>query len=502
MLFNSVDFLLFFPIALIVYYIIPKRVRYIWLLACSYYFYMGWNPAYAVLLFASTLVTYICGRILEIIKNKEWDERKRIVHKKFWLSVSLIINLGILGYFKYSGLIVRVIYAVARRFGASVSTPEVNILLPVGISFYIFQALGYTIDVYRAEIYAEKNFLRYALFVSFFPQLVAGPIERSKNLLAQLNVLQKFKLENIISGFVLIIYGLFLKMVIADRVAIIVNTVYGDWETYPGFYIVIATAFFAIQIYCDFYGYSTIARGAALTMGITLVDNFNAPYYSKSVKEFWRRWHISLSGWFRDYVYIPLGGNRKGHIRKNFNLIITFLLSGLWHGAGISYVTWGFLNGLYQVIADVRDTLLQLIITRLGIKEFKAKDTITNRILSRLITFSLVCSTWLFFRASGAREALHMIKSVLSSRNWWIFFDESIFSLGVDLQYFRVMMAAIIVLFIIDYYKYKGKNIIESFFSQNIVIQAVAVGCLIAIIIMFGCYGEMYDASEFIYFQF
>ncbi len=502
MLFNSVDFLIFFPIAVFAYYVIPKKIRYVWLLICSYYFYMGWNPAYALLLLVTTLVTYTCGRILESIKSKEWSEDKKSFLKRFWLTTSLIINLGILGYFKYSGLIIRVIFAVARRFGVSINTPEINILLPVGISFYIFQALSYTIDVYREEIYAEKNFLKYALFVSFFPQLVAGPIERSKNLLVQLNNPVKFNLENATRGFILIMYGLFLKMVIADRIAIIVNTVYGDWSTYSGFYIVIATAFFAIQIYCDFYGYSTIARGAALTMGIMLVDNFDAPYYSCNVKEFWRRWHVSLSGWFRDYVYIPLGGNRKGSIRKNVNLIVTFLLSGLWHGAGVSYVTWGFLNGFYQVVADIRNHIVKFLAGKFGIAEYKLKNTFSNRVISRIVTFVLICTTWLFFRANSAREALQMIKSVLLTRNWWIILDESIFSLGVNQQYFRILVIAILVLFIVDYYKYKGKNVIEAFFSQNVVIQAVLVSCLIATIIMFGCYGEMYDATEFIYFQF
>ncbi len=502
MLFNSVDFLLFFPVAFVVHYLLPKKIRYIWLLVCSYYFYMGWNPAYAMLLLTSTAITYICGRVLENIKTKEWKEEKKVVHKKLWLSLSIIANLGILGYFKYTGFLVEIIYTVAQSFGASVQVPEIDILLPVGISFYIFQALAYAIDVYREEMDAEKNFLKYALFVSFFPQLVAGPIERSKNLLVQLNAPQRFRLDNALKGFVLICYGLFLKMVIADRVAAIVNTVYNNWESYPGLYIVMATAFFSIQIYCDFYGYSTIARGAALMLGIELIDNFNAPYFSVTVKEFWRRWHISLSGWFRDYVYIPLGGNRQGFVKKNRNLLITFGLSGLWHGANVTYLLWGLLNGIYQVIADVRDAVVKWWCTKLRISAPSKHKPLTSRVISRFITFALVSFAFLFFRADSVGEAFGMIKSVSTNMNWWVLLDGSIFDLGVSLPYFRVMIVSIIMLFVIDYYKYKGKNVIDCFFRQNVIIQALLAAGLITITILYGCYGGMYDAAEFIYFQF
>lgn len=314
MLFNTIQYLIFLPLVVIVYYFLPKKIRYIWLLVASYFFYAKWNPLYLTLLFSCTLFTYLCSHILEGISKKaekeevEGGKQRAQVKRKWCLALCILLNLGILGFFKYFTFGISVLNHLLTLFHRDgVSLGVQSILLPVGISFYTLQSLGYLIDVYRGDIYAEKNFLRYALFVSFFPQLVAGPIERSKNLLVQLHTPQPFSYENLRKGALFVLYGLFLKMVIADRAAIIVNTVYQDSVSYPGFYIVLATLFFSIQIYCDFYGYSTIARGSALIMGIRLMDNFQAPYYARSVKEFWRRWHISLSTWFRDYLYIPLG---------------------------------------------------------------------------------------------------------------------------------------------------------------------------------------------------
>ncbi|SHJ48790.1 MBOAT family O-acyltransferase [Pseudobutyrivibrio xylanivorans] len=342
MLFNSSHFLVFFPIVILGYYIISSKFRYIWLLVASYYFYIQWNPAYVLLLFFSTAITYVGALVIEKITV----ESKR----KLCLFSVIFVNLAILGYFKYSSMFISYINKILIFADKKEIPWDYSIILPVGISFYTLQALGYLIDVYRKDIYAEHNFLRYALFISFFPQLVAGPIERSKNLLKQLAVPKRFSYENLRRGLIIMLYGFFLKVVIADRVAIFVNTVYKNPSTFNGYYIIIATMLFAIQIYCDFYGYSTIAKGVALTLGISLMDNFNAPYFSKSIKEFWRRWHISLSTWFRDYLYIPLGGNRKGTARKYLNLMIVFCVSGLWHGASMSFVIWGAMHGIYQIV--------------------------------------------------------------------------------------------------------------------------------------------------------
>lgn len=358
MLFNTPQYILFLPIVVIIYYCLPGKVRYIWLLIVSYYFYMQWNSLYILLLFFCTFLTYVCGWIIEGLRpvnenQQESEEEQAGIEReseeieeipayrkkqKICLATCILLNLAILGFFKYFNFGISWLNFLLSHIHIHEIMWDYNIMLPVGISFYTLQALGYLIDVYRGDIYAEKNFLRYALFISFFPQLVAGPIERSKNLLVQLNTPKSFQYENIRKGSLLVLYGLFVKMVIADRAAIIVDTVYGNIESYPGFYIIAATVLFSIQIYCDFYGYSTIARGSALMMGIQLTDNFNAPYYAKSVKEFWRRWHISLSCWFRDYLYIPLGGNRKGRLRKWYNLLMVFAVSGLWHGASLVFI--------------------------------------------------------------------------------------------------------------------------------------------------------------------
>lgn len=347
MLFNSLHFLIFFPVVVGIYYLIPQKARSYWLLLASYYFYMCWNAKYVVLLLFSTVVTYVSGILLERCGRAEEEEKKIRCRKKLYVAASFILNLSILFVFKYLNFGMESLQWIFGQMHIALNVPAVDLLLPVGISFYTFQALGYTMDVYRGEIYAEKNFFRYALFVSFFPQLVAGPIERSKNLLRQLDKPAKPSFDSFRDGILLMLWGYFMKVVLADRIAVFVDTVYGDFETYTGVYLIVATILFAVQIYCDFSGYSVIAMGAAEILGIRLMENFNAPYLSVSVAEFWRRWHISLSSWFRDYLYIPLGGNRKGKMRKYINLLITFGVSGLWHGADWSYVIWGLLNGVW-----------------------------------------------------------------------------------------------------------------------------------------------------------
>lgn len=341
MLFHSMQFLFFFPTVLIIYFVIPEKIKHIWLLIASYYFYMCWNAKYVILLFYSTIVTYISGILIEKIKQKNWKLSYKIRYKKIIVALSLILNLGILFYFKYINFTLDIIVHLLKLVHIELTIPMFDIVLPVGISFYTFQALSYTLDVYWDEIYAEKNFFRYALFVSFFPQLVAGPIERSKNLLKQLAKTKKFNYNRVREGLLLMMWGYFLKLVIADRCAILVNTVYTNYMAYYGFQLITANVLFAFQIYCDFMGYSVIARGAAKVLGYELMENFSRPYLAQNIKEFWRRWHISLSSWLRDYLYIPLGGSRRTKIIKYRNLLLTFLVSGLWHGANITFVLWG-----------------------------------------------------------------------------------------------------------------------------------------------------------------
>lgn len=333
MLFNSIDFLIFFPIVISFYFFISKKIRYIWLLVASYYFYMGWNPKYAILLGISTVITYFGSIFIE--KHN---------HKRTILTLCIVLNLMILCFFKYWNFMFENLYAGLNLLGMKTAKRHFDIVLPVGISFYIFQALSYIVDVYRGEIKAEKNILKYALFVSFFPQLVAGPIERSSKLLLQVQKvaeIQLFNYKRITQGLIIMLWGYFLKIVIADRISIFVDNVYNAYYLYGSIELILATIGFAIQIYCDFSGYSTIAIGAAQVMGFELMENFNTPYFARSIREFWQKWHISLSSWFKDYVYIPLGGSRCSKIKGCVNVMITMLLSGLWHGASWSYVIWG-----------------------------------------------------------------------------------------------------------------------------------------------------------------
>ena len=344
----------------------------------------------------------------------------------------------------------------------------------------------------------STNFFRYALFVSFFPQLVAGPIERSKNLLKQLAIPKKFNFDSAKEGCLLMIWGYFLKIVLADRIAIFVDVVYNDFEKFGGCYLFVATLLFAIQIYCDFGGYSVIAIGAAKILGIDLMENFNTPYLSKSVSEFWRRWHISLSSWFKDYLYIPLGGNRKSRLRKNINLMIVFLVRGLWHGAEWSFVIWGGINGLYQVIGTWTQHIRYKVVNILQLN----KNTFGHKLLQMFITFFLVDFAWIFFRANNLSDALGIIKSMFLIHNPQIFFDGAIFNCGLDSKNFGVMIISILILIIADIFKYKGIRIRKEILAQDWWFRWSVYIVSIVFILVVGIWGSGYDQAGFIYFQF
>ncbi len=496
MIFNSTEFLIFFPIVVLIYYILPKKVRYIWLLVTSWYFYMSWNPVYIVLLLASTTITYVAGLYIEYVRKRSC---KKGIPKtgKVYLVISLVMLLGILGFFKYFDFVLNGVNVILGALKMEVLESPFSVVLPVGISFYTLQSIGYLIDVYRGDIYAERNYLRYALFISFFPQLVAGPIERSRNLLVQLYKPQRFSWDNCAGGILLMLYGFFLKVVIADRAAIVVNTVYENPSQYQGFYIAVATFFFAMQIYCDFYGYSTIAKGVAKILGINLMSNFEAPYFARNVKEFWHRWHISLSCWFKDYLYVPLGGNRKGWLRQQGNLLTVFTVSGLWHGASIAFLIWGALNGTYQVVGNVCNKVRMWMNSILGVK----KDSFSSRLRQRITTFLLISFAWMFFRA-GTWEVLLEVWENMFCFNWYILIDGSLYKLGVAKEIWNVLMLCIAALFVIDYKKYKGIDVLEKYMQQEWWFRLTGYLLLLCIIILFGCYGVTYDTNEFIYFQF
>lgn len=497
MLFNSLEFMLFFPAVCLCYYVIPHQLRYIFLLFCSYFFYMCWNPEYALLMLTSTAITYVSGLLLDSAE-KIPDEGKRSRRKKWYVALSFISNLSILFFFKYFNFAADSIVRVLALAGISAEAPAFDVILPVGISFYTFQALSYTVDVYRKDIYAERNFLKYALFVSFFPQLVAGPIERSKNLLIQINEKHRFDFEQVRSGLLLMLYGFFQKVVLSEYLAIAVDSVYDTYTERTGFQLLLATILFAFQIYCDFGSYSNIAIGAAKVMGFRLMENFNTPYFSESVAEFWRRWHISLSTWFRDYLYIPLGGSRKGKLRKWFNLMIVFLVSGLWHGASWHFVVWGFLNGVYQVIGEWLKPCKQKLVSffHIDISAF------SHKLLRMLTTFVLVDFSWIFFRASF-RQGLEIMKRIVGlDEQAWFTWGSNLESMGLTVQTRNVLIISLMILLFADICKYKGIKLIDWLCRQGIWFRWLIYYTAIFGILIFGVYGPGFDASQFIYFQF
>lgn len=471
MLFNSFEFLVFFPVVCIVYFLLGKnKYRNPFLLIASYYFYMNWKPIYALLILTSTALTYACGILVE---NNADDAKK----KKAFLVVSLVINFAILFVFKYFNFVNESVYGLLSWLGLRWNVPNLDILLPVGISFYTFQAVGYSVDVYRGTIKAERNFITYALFVSFFPQLVAGPIERAKNLLPQFHEEHTFKYDDVAEGFKQMLWGYFMKLCVADRLGAYVDAVYNNVGNHNGTSMIVATIFFTFQIYCDFGGYSNIAIGAARVMGFRLMENFKRPYLSMSIKEFWKRWHISLSSWFMDYVYIPLGGNRVKYGRHLLNLMITFLVSGIWHGANWTFVLWGGLHGTYLVIGNV---------FRKYVYNPK-QESVVSKLVSAAFCFALVAFAWIFFRANTVEDAFTIIGKMVEERGK-LFVDLSVMSNG--------LMALAILIF-----KDLKDNIgakINFMHSRHVVVRYVSCVSLIAFILLFGAL----TGGQFIYFQF
>lgn len=494
MSFVSVDFLMFFPIVCLIYFALPKKNRNIWLLLCSYIFYMWWNVKYALLMLGATVITYLSGIALE------WGEEKKIkrITKKGILIITLFLNLAVLFFFKYFNFSFLTLDKLLSLFGVGTTEISINLLLPVGISFYTFQVMGYVIDVYRGDVKAERNLIDYAVFVSFFPQLVAGPIERSGRLLQQIKEEHRLTIENLYIGSWYIVYGYFLKVVIADRIAIYVDVVYTNLDAYKGLYIIIATMLFALQIYCDFSGYTIIARGTAKILGFELMDNFNAPYLALSVTDFWRRWHISLTSWFRDYLYISLGGNRKGKVRKYINTLIVFLCSGLWHGAAWGYVVWGGLNGLYITLEGVLQPFRKYFSDKFNIPLV----SFSHRIAQTIGTYILIDFTWVFFRAASIREALKALKNSFSVFNPEILFDGSITNIWVSSEEILFLLFAIWIMFIVDYLKNKDINVFEIILKQESWFRILLFSGLLFVVFLLGIYGKEYDASKFIYFQF
>lgn len=484
MLFNSYLFFGFFLITLTVYFVVPAKVRTLWLLLCSYFFYMCWKPIYILLILLTTVITYCCGLLMKSFGKRRWI-----------LAVGIITNFAILFYFKYFTFFVSI-------FIKDYKMPY-EVLLPVGISFYTFQAVGYTIDVYKGKMSEETNFLYYSLYISFFPQLVAGPIERADRLLGQLHSIESktrkelLDYDRIKKGIFLIAWGYFIKMVIADRLSGIADAAYSNVDGSGRIMLIIGVFAFAIQIYCDFCSYSIIAIGCANIIGVQLMDNFDTPYFAIDIKDFWRRWHISLSTWFRDYLYIPLGGNRCSKFRKYINLIITFLVSGLWHGANWTFIAWGGIHGLYQILEELCKPL-----KRLTDKFFNGRYSVVFRLLCYVKTFVLVSFAWIFFRSTSIGDAIHYIVRIFTARDIENFAEE-LQMIGLDRIEILILTVAIILLLVVDIIRKKtGKRIDEFMMDQKGLLQWFYVYLIVMIIVIFGVYGLSEEMKSFIYFQF
>ena len=392
MTFNSFEFLIFFPIFLLCYFLLPKKLKMPAMLAMSYWFYAAWNFRLLALIIFTTAVSYFCALAMEKTDKKSL--------RRLYITLTLIVCLGTLFFFKYYNFMAGTVSGIMSAINGKSYDFSLNLILPVGISFYTFQTLSYAIDVYRGDIKAERNFFWYALFVSFFPQLVAGPIERPENLLPQLKNFNRLNAENAFLGMQKMAVGFFKKIAVADILAGYVNSVYNDIGKATATGIIIATVLFAVQIYCDFSGYTDIAIGCARIMGIRLMQNFDRPYSARSIKAFWDRWHISLSTWFRDYLYIPLGGNRCSRARYYLNLFIVFLVSGLWHGANWTFVIWGALHGFFRIFGSATKKWRMALYTKMGIKN----DSRIFAAMQRFTTFFFVCLAWIFFRANSIAD--------------------------------------------------------------------------------------------------
>ncbi len=474
MLFNSFSYVLFLPAVFLLYWLPLGKYRLAWqnilLLVASYVFYCSWDWRFAFLITFTSASSYLTAILME---NGKAGSRK------LWAAVNIIVNLCILAFFKYAGFFVDSFKALAGALGWSIEGPAIHIILPVGISFYTFQALGYTIDVYRGKVAASRNILRFFTFVAFFPQLVAGPIERASRLLPQFDSERRFDYRQAVDGVFLILKGLFLKIVLADRLGVFVDGVYKDPAGATGLPAIVAVVFFAFQLYTDFYSYSEIARGSAKLLGMELMLNFRRPYLSGSFKEFWKRWHISLSSWFMDYVYIPLGGNRKGAVRWGMNVFIVFLLSGLWHGASWTFVAWGACCALFMVLLD----------------RFLSK-TVRIPGFNQAVVFVLWALSLILFRASTFGNAAQVF-SALGFGN-----AGGVFSFGLGRPEFIFVCSLIVLLSLQECLgERRGEKLRESFLSFPAWARVLCAAAIVLVIVFLGRYG-IGNASKFIYFQF
>lgn len=498
-LFNSLHFLVFFLLIFVFYFLIPYRYRWIFLLAASYYFYMSWRAELAILILLCTVVNYYAALLIQKYKDAEAAGNGVVSTKaeqRIVLVFALLFSFGMLFVFKYLAFFTRSINQLFSIIRLPASFRVFDLILPVGISFFTFQTLSYTIDVYKGDMPAEKHFGYVALFISFFPQLVAGPIERATSLLPQFREEHDFSYEDTVTGLRIMLIGYFKKVAVADTIAVYVNSVYNNPQSYTGLPLSIATLLFAFQIYCDFSGYSDIAIGTARILGFRLMTNFRSPYLAHSISAFWRRWHISLSTWFRDYVYIPLGGNRKGLVRQMINLSVTFIVSGLWHGANWTFLAWGTLHAVFSVI--------QALFTHFAKARGKAiKNGQKSRIkgfLSIFCTFVLVCFAWVFFRANSIGDAIYILRNIPAGMQFnWNYVRTSFSSMGFNPYTLGLTALVLVLLAVLDMlnvkrpvYEWLGERPLPVRWLLYVSLSVITAMCLLLTA----------ETQSFIYFQF
>ncbi|HEU0124439.1 MAG TPA: MBOAT family O-acyltransferase [Bryobacteraceae bacterium] len=479
MLFNSLEFAIYFPIVTAIYFLVPQVWRVRWLLAASCVFYMAFIPAYILILLATILIDYTAGIYIGKLSG---GKRKAVL----W--VSIVSTCLVLGVFKYFDFLTNSAASLAGWFGWNVPPVVTGWILPIGLSFHTFQSLSYVAEVYFGRQEPERDFIVYATYVMFFPQLVAGPIERPQNLLHQFRECYQLRYRDVTGGLQRMAWGFFKKLVVADRLALYVNDVYAAPSNYNGLQLTIATLFFAYQIYCDFSGYSDIAIGAAQVMGFRLMENFRTPYASLSVSEFWRRWHISLSTWFKDYVYVPLGGSRAGATRHACNLLITFAISGLWHGANWTFVCWGLLNGLYLVAGSFTKEWRDRLFAAIGL----GPATLGRKGIMRATTFLLICLAWIIFRAQTLQDAAYVVTHLA---NGWDF--SAIATPHFLLRQMPVAIAAIAALELGQSWQ-RASSFTNVIRQWPMPVRWTAYAAFVMAVMLFG----VYRGTEFIYFQF
>lgn len=495
MSFNSIQFLIFFPVVLLGYWLLPHKYRKYWLLIASYIFYMSWNAGLIFLIVATTAVSYVAGLLIA----RTQDEKAR----KWLVAITLIVCLGTLAIFKYLDFFTQSLFSIFGWFGWEGEVPLFGLLLPMGISFYTFQTLSYVLDVYRKKCEVEKNFIYYALYVSYFPQLVAGPIERSTNLLHQFKKDLKPNVEDFTEGLRFMLYGFFKKVCIADVIGMYVNNAFGSIDGGNGATFWFAGMLFIVQLYCDFSGYSDIATGCARMMGIKLMKNFDRPFLATSIRDYGKRWHISLNSWFMEYLYVPLGGSKKGKLRKCLNIMIVYTLSGLWHGASWTFVVWGVLLGVYTILENGLRPLYHQICERYRIDN----ENEGVKMIRRGVVLFLNCLMIIFFRAQTMSDAILIVGKMFTDFGFSMNYFSTIFSvLKMDAFGFVQIIISLIILAKGYDMCYPPKRSLFCSITQNRTAEILRVNSyiyyilLIAIIWIMAASGNM--TSQFIYFQF